>query len=188
MPLARLPDMLDTARHVALAPEGSLQAMGTDINTAMVTGRRTLHFNSLEDISADVEKLARAKEIQTLGNWSAGQVLKHLAITMNGSVDGFKAMMPGPVRFLIRLFFKRRFLTKTMPPGFKMSAKIAAELLPGPVSLEEGLESFRQAMRRLQTEEKRAGHIALGPLTRDEWVQMHCRHSELHLSFLIPVT
>lgn len=160
--------------------------MSTAIKTAKVPGRRQLRFHSLSDIEAEVERLAAAREIRTLGNWSPGQILKHLTITMNDSIDGFPHQIPGIAQFLFRLFLKRRFLSKSMPAGFQLPRRAAA-LVPEPTSLEEGVRSFRQATQRLHTETKRAPNPVLGPLTPEEWEQLHCRHSELHLSFLLPV-
>ncbi len=62
------------------------------VETAKAAGRRTLKFNTLDDILADVERL-NAGNVRVLGNWSKGQILKHLAILMNGCIDGipFKA-------------------------------------------------------------------------------------------------
>jgi hypothetical protein len=156
------------------------------IDTGKVTQRRQLHFDNLDDILADVDRLASSREIRTLGNWSAGQIFKHLATVMNKSIDGFDSLLPGVVRALFRLLMKQRFLTKPMGAGFKVPAKAAKELVPMATTLEEGLQSIRQAVKRLQTETKRAPSAVLGPLTADEWNKLHCRHSELHLSFLIP--
>lgn len=160
--------------------------MTTLIKTAKVTGRRQLHFNSLDDILADVERLAKAKEIHALGNWSPGQVLEHLALVMNKSIDGFTSQQPAVVRFLLRLLMKKRMLTKPMSAGFTLPANAEAEIGPPPTSFDEGLRNFRQAFKRLKTEPACQPHPAFGPLTADEWVQMHCRHSALHLSFLVP--
>jgi Protein of unknown function (DUF1569) len=157
------------------------------INTTKVTGRRQLHFDSLEDILADVERLAQSKDIRALGNLSPGQIFKHLAIVMNKSIDGFVHRPPTVVRFLIRLLFKRKVLTQTMSAGFKLPAKAEGELIPPATSLEEGLQSIRHAIKRLKTEATRAPSAAFGPLSTDEWNQLHCHHAELHLSFLIPV-
>ena len=60
------------------------------------------------------------------------------------------------------------------------------QLVPAPVSFEDGLQSLRQAIHRLQTETQRAPNPVLGPLSIEEWNQLHCRHCELHLSFLVP--
>jgi hypothetical protein len=161
--------------------------MSTAIDTAKVTERRQLHFAHLEDILADVERLAQARELHTLGNWSAGQIFKHVATIMTKSIDGFQRRLPWPLRFVFGLFFKRKLLAQPMRSGFQLPAKAAAELAPPATSLEEGLQSIRQAIDRLQMEAHRVPSPFLGPLTRDEWDQLHCRHAELHLSFLVPV-
>jgi hypothetical protein len=160
--------------------------MGADIiNTTKVTGRRQLHFGSLDDLAADVERLAACRRLRTLGNWSAGQIFEHLALTMNKSIDGFGWKMPAVVRVLIRFFFKRRTLTRPMTAGFRLPGR-AAEMLPPPVDTAHGLDSLRRAIRRAQAEDKRSVHPVFGPMTRAEWDQLHCRHAELHLSFLVP--
>jgi hypothetical protein len=156
------------------------------IDTAKVKNHRQLHFNSLDDIAVEVERLAACREITALGNWSSGQVLQHLAFTMDSSIDGFPFSVPAPIKFLLRLFMKRRFLTKPMPPGFKLPTK-AEKMLPGPTTWETALTNFRRALQRVKTETRRSPHPAFGPMTVDDWNQIHCRHSELHLSFLVPV-
>src|SRR4051812_3257589 len=114
------------------------------VDTTKVADRRQLHFTCLDDIRAEVERLANSKELRTLGNWSAGQILQHLALAMNNSIDGFSSKVPGILRFLLRLFFKRRFLTRPMAAGFRLPAK-SEDLLPPSISLEEGLQNFRKA-------------------------------------------
>ncbi len=162
--------------------------METLVDTGKVTERRHLHFASLDDVLAEVDSLARVRELRTLGNWSAGQVFQHLAVAFTCSIDGFHFRLPAPVRFLFRLFLKRTFLTKPMKPGFRLPARAAKQLVAPPISQEEGLHSLRQAIHRLQTEERRAINPVVGKLTREEWDQLHCRHAELHLSFLVPVS
>jgi hypothetical protein len=51
------------------------------VATKSVTGRRQLQFNTIDEILADVERLNQG-QIKALGNWSSGQVLKHLTILM----------------------------------------------------------------------------------------------------------
>src|SRR5262245_22438312 len=121
--------------------------MPEPIDTAKVLNRRQLQFNSLDDIAAEVERLAVGKEPRALGNWSSGQVLQHLASTMDHSIDGFPNFVPAPIKLLLRLFMKRRFLTKPMPPGFKLPPK-AEKMLPGETSWETALANFRRAMQR----------------------------------------
>jgi hypothetical protein len=161
--------------------------MGADvINTTKVAERRQLHFNSLDDLAAEVERLAACRQLRTLGNWSAGQICEHLATVMNKSIDGFDKKMPAVVRFLARLLVKQRLLSRPMKPGFRLPGRLA-EIVPPPVETAAGLDDLRRAIRRLRTEEKRSPSPFLGAMTRAEWDQLHCRHAELHLSFLVPV-
>ena len=51
------------------------------MNTKAVTGRREVHYDTFDDALADAERLA-AGDVRTLGNWSYGQILKHLAMAV----------------------------------------------------------------------------------------------------------
>ena len=63
------------------------------VNTKKVVGRRELRFHSLDDVLADLVAL-EGKPLKTLGNWSVGQLLAHLAVPMNGAIDGMKLSPP----------------------------------------------------------------------------------------------
>ncbi len=154
------------------------------VNTTQVTGRRQLHFNNLDEVFADVEQLARGP-VRAMGNWSPGQVLEHLAKTMDGSIEGQTFKAPWWIRPVARLL-KKRILTHPMAPGWQLKGGAADALIPPAVTWEQGLERFRQAIARQKTEERRGPNAVLGPMTREEWNQLHCRHAELHLSFLKP--
>src|SRR5262245_7549438 len=97
--------------------------MSTAINTAKVAGRRKLRFESLDAIAADIDSLASAKEVKALGNWTPGQILKHLAIVMNCAIDGMAHRPPWHVRaflFVARPIFLKKILNNGMPPGFAL--------------------------------------------------------------------
>lgn len=155
------------------------------IATKQVTRRRELHFSSLDEVLLDAETITAGNH-STLGNWSAGQILMHLARTMDSSIDGGPFRPPWPVRLLGRLIWKRRILKRGMPAGFKLPELAERHLVPGPTTVEAGLKALREAMARLATTSKRAPHGVFGPLTVDEWNRLHCRHAELHLSFIVP--
>jgi hypothetical protein len=154
------------------------------VDTAAIATRRELHFNSIDDILADVEHLNQGK-IKTLGNWSGGQILKHLAIVMNGSIDGLSMEVPWWLR-LLAPWFKGRFLAKGMKPGIELKGSTAEALVPPATSWEEGLDLFRKATNRLKTESKRERSPIFGAMTKEDWDKLHCRHAELHLGFLVP--
>ena len=160
------------------------------INTGKVEQRRKLRFDSLDEISVDVERLAAAKELNVLGNWSAGQVFKHLAIVMHGAIDGLNIQPPWMMRIalpILLLFMKSRFLTKSMPAGIQLPSEAAKVLQPSACSITEGLDAIRTGLARLKSDSHREVHPFLGKLSNDEWDMLQCRHCELHLSFLVPV-
>ena len=149
-----------------------------------VTGRRKLRFESYEEVLTDVEQLA-AGEVQSLGNWSFGQILKHLAVAVDSMIDGGPFNMPAPMKFIMNLMMKKRMLTRGLSPGFNLP-KYAQALVPDETSVEEGLELLRVAIDRLHKEKKRAPHGAFGVLSPLEWDQFQLRHCEMHLSFVEP--
>jgi Protein of unknown function (DUF1569) len=154
------------------------------VNTAKVQGRRKLDYQSLAEAVADAERLC-AVPVRALGNWSAGQVFSHLALTCTHSIDGFTMTFPWYMRLMAKIF-KKRILAGSMPAGFKLSPEGARILLPPETSIQEGLVDFRAAVARLQREPQRARHPMLGDLTREEWDRVHVQHARLHMSFLVP--
>ena len=158
--------------------------MTTTVETRSVAGRRKLSFGSLEEILADAERVAAGPH-RTLGNWTAGQVFRHLATVMNGAIDGVPTRPPWYIRTMARLM-KKWILSHTMRAGIKLPPDAAAHLVPPATTTEDGLNMLRRAIHRLQTETKREPSPFLGPLTRAEYDQLQMRHAELHLSFLVP--
>ena len=154
------------------------------INTKTVTGRRDVHYKNFAELLADVESLAES-ESRTLGNWSQGQILRHLARSLDTSIDGAPFSFPAPLQFVMRLLMKKRFLTKPLTPGFQLPKKAGA-LLPEETSLEDGLAEIRTAIQRLQTDPHREVHPGFGKLTKDESDQFQLRHAEMHMSFVVP--
>lgn len=159
------------------------------VATSKVQGRRTLRFETVDDILAEVDRLSQARNIKTLGNWTAGQVCNHLALVMKGAMDGSRFKIPFPMNLVMPVFVwlrKKKMLSNPMPAGFQLPKAAAQEIVSEPVSTEEGLEALRTTLLRFKTDRKRAPSPVFGELTHDEWTQLQCRHCELHLSFLIP--
>lgn len=153
--------------------------------TSAAAERRTIRFENLQQIGADVDSLAAAPSHRTIGNWSLGQILWHLAKVMNDSIDGTTIRWSNPPPAIPEPI-KRRVLGGSMRSGFQLPPDAAKELVPPPMSTAEGIALFRAALARQQSESKREPNPFFGPLTPEEWTQLHCRHAELHLSFVIP--
>ncbi|HVV98908.1 MAG TPA: DUF1569 domain-containing protein [Planctomycetaceae bacterium] len=156
------------------------------VDTSKVTERRTLRFESLDEIVTDAERLVAAPKVRMLGNWPLEDLFLHLATAINGSLDGIDVRAPWFIR-LIAPVFKRRVLTKSMRAGFKLPVSAQTDLFPKGKSVAESLESLRSAVARQHSQPMAASHPVFGRLTHDEWRQLHLRHAELHLSFAIPL-
>jgi hypothetical protein len=160
--------------------------MSMPVNTAKVAGRRKLDYASLEELLADADRLSSGP-VKVLGNWSAGQIFKHLALAYNGSIDGFTMTFPWPLRMMAKIF-KGKLLNGPMPAGFSLPSDGAKALGPGPTSPEEGLADLHAAVLRLKRESQRAKHPMFGDITNEEWNKIHLKHASLHMSFLVPQT
>ncbi len=151
--------------------------------------RRRLRFDCLDDILEAAELIANSPHVQQLGNWTPGQIFEHLAKSFNSSIDQSQAIAPFRIRLLARLL-RPIVLRVGLPSGFsikKTSEVAASEFLPADaVSTEAGMQMIRKAIERLQTHSMTARHNMFGDMTQGQWLQMHCRHAELHFSFLIP--
>lgn len=149
-----------------------------------VQKRRKLDFQSLDELLADAERVAHGPVTQ-LGNWSPGQIFRHLATAFVGSIDGFTATFPWHMRFVSKLF-KKQLLKMSMPAGIGIPADAVNVLLPDPTDTEAGLRELKAAIDRLRSETKRAPNPVFGEMTIDEWNQLHLKHASLHMSFLVP--
>ena len=155
------------------------------IKTAAVKGRRKLRFGSFDDVIKDVEQIASVS-CRTLGNWSVAQNIDHLGKSIQAGFEGPAIKAPWFVRWLIAPVIKRRFLTKGMPAGFSLPKEMAHFMPGNDPATGLAIETLRTWTQRLQSERPKNGHPAFGDLSHEEWIQLHLRHAELHLSFIVP--
>lgn len=159
------------------------------VETKTVADRRKLRFASIADIRRDLETLEaahRAGTLRTSGNWTPGQNFAHLAAFMNYAYDGYPPQLSNPP-FLIKLilkFLKGRFLYKSVPAGIRIPGIKEGTVGADPVSVEEGLTRLRASLARLEAAPPDRANPIFGHLSHPEWINLHCRHCELHLSFL----
>lgn len=154
------------------------------IDTARVSGRRTVSYATLDEFIRDAKAVAAGGH-RTLGNWSYGQILGHLGYAMKSSLDGFPFQAPWFARVLIAPLLKNSALTKPLKAGFKLPKNAEADLPPDTITVEEALAECQQAVERLATESPTAKHPFFGKLATEEWMALHIRHAELHMSFVV---
>lgn len=150
--------------------------------------RRELHFDSLDGAIGEAESLA-STEVTTSGSYSLGQILEHLARTLD-VVTGERSApaAPPPVRWVARLL-RSRFLHRPMKPGFRLPRQAQSVLWPDEeVTVEQGLEHLRQSAERFRTTDPLPPHPFFGSMSRPDHERLQCRHFELHLGFVHPKT
>lgn len=158
------------------------------IDTRKVTGRRTVHFDSLDELARDVERLrdaAASGSVEALGNWSLGQATQHLARFMTCSIEGFdKApFFLRPVGMVLQLFQGRRILNRPPPPGLRIPHTLTffpdaeVEDAAGATELLAVIDRLSQGTRCQQPSP------LLGKISHEQWIKLHLRHAELHMSF-----
>jgi hypothetical protein len=143
---------------------------------------RKVCYGSFDEVVSDAQRAVRDKA-GTTGNWSLGQILQHLALANEKTIDGFGFQAPFPVR-MIGPLFKKRLLERGLTPGFQLSKKGSQALVPGETDADAALERLRHSFQRLQAETKRSPHPFLGRMSIDESNRLCLRHAELHLSFV----
>lgn len=154
------------------------------VDVKRVPGRRELRFESLDEVVGDAEALVASPETRTLGNWPLPRLLSHLTMTINNSIDGFQERAPWFIRLLAPLI-KGKVLRK-MTPGIRLPKSAESYAFPDAGPAAEALVKLRAAVARTKSERMTAPHPAFGAMTHDEWLQLHLRHCELHLSFATP--
>lgn len=135
----------------------------------------------------DLHSLLDAERAGTLthcGAWSLGQCLGHLAAWIDYAYDGYPPELPTPlwIKLVLRPF-KKKFLRGPLRPGVRIPKLKDGTLAIDPLSTPEGLSRFEKAWARLRQGPPTKPNPIFGPMTHAEWIQMHLRHAELHLSF-----
>ena len=164
--------------------------VASTVDTGKISGRRVLHFNSMDELTADVDRLVaaeRAGRLRRLGNWTLGQTLGHLATWMDFAFTGSPLNPPWIIKMIIRLK-KKQFFQGPMPAGVKIPGVEGGTVGTADVPLDEALPHFRKAADRLKNEAPALPHNIFGKLPHDQFIAMNLRHAELHLGFFIPAT
>ena len=158
------------------------------IDTSKVKQRRKLQFVTIDDCLAELERLEEAEHqgrLKTLGNWTAGQNLSHLAAWIEYGWEGYPMSKPPlPVRLVMR-FMLGKILKNGMDAGVNIPGIEGGTLGAEQMETLAAADRFRAAMNRLKAGEG-ATHDspAFGKMSHDKRVRLNLRHAELHLGFL----
>jgi hypothetical protein len=165
----------------------STTAQAAGVDTGKVTNRRILRFNSLDEVLAEVERLAesdRAGRLGRLGNWTLGQAVGHLATWAEYAYTPVPLNPPFWVKWLLRMR-KQQFLREPMPAGVRIPGIEGGTLGTEVVPLDEAVEQYRRVLERLRREPPTVPSPVWGLLTQEEAIAGTLRHAELHLGFFV---
>ena len=153
--------------------------------TVEQTQRRSIEFTTLDEVRADIETLAAGSYV-TVGKWSFAQILDHLGSSLIASIDGFPFKASWFVRWFVAPMIKNSILTNQMKPGFKLPKKFSSYLPTEECTMDEALPKVLAAIKRFDDELPVADHPFFGKMASEEWMNLHMRHAELHMSFVVP--
>jgi hypothetical protein len=148
----------------------------------MTPGRRTLRFESLDEVMPEVERLLKGHT--TVGSWSLPQICRHLAGAMRRVVD-LPASTPVDLSKRVPDEVKRQvFEAGVLPEGLPGPP----EVIPGEtLSAREEAEGLRAAIAHYRASSGPVTpHRFFGPLSKAEWDRLQLVHFAHHLSFAIP--
>ena len=148
---------------------------------------RNLAFDDLPGAVNEAKLLLASGYVQH-GNWSLGQVCRHLRLVQDPSIDGYPWWMSifAPLRPVMRTVLMRRVLRGDSPRGIP-----TASIFKPPQDLDDAAEvqAFAESVERfLSHQGKWYPHPGFGRLDRDQLEQVHTAHAAHHLRFLGPRT
>lgn len=148
--------------------------------------RRSLALNDFDALAGEAERLGETG-YEKVGRWNLAQACEHLAIVMEGSLDGF-AFPPaswfwrrvlGPVLIRVTVW------TDWMPEGLPCPDPSFAP--GGRMTDTEAVARFRRACQRVRDwPGEFHAHPILGRIKPAHWKRIHLVHARHHLSFLLP--
>ena len=148
--------------------------------------RRPVHFDTLDDIVRDAGTVTVGPHRVT-GNWTAAQNIWHVAHTIGMSNRGFNFKAPLPLKLVGRTLKLLGQHTRPINPGIKAPAKIAAAFTPPPdLTLDFALAKLKDEVQYATTHGMTHPSPLFGKMSHETWIKAHCRHAELHLSFIAP--
>ncbi len=147
--------------------------------------RRNLAFTRLDDLVSDLRAFD-GQEPASSGKWTAAQNVAHVAAVIDASVDGMTFTVPLVIRLFARAF-RGWFLAKGFKPGIKFPQTVPASFNPGPETpFGDAVAQLNQAVLRANTRKMATVSPLFGAMNHEQWTMLHCRHAELHFSFIQP--
>jgi hypothetical protein len=149
----------------------------------MTYGRRTLRYESFEEVMPDVERLLAGHT--TVGRWTLAQICHHLAAVLRRHVDLPASTVFDPSDQVPEESKREMLESGVLPGGIAAPPGVLPEAVGGEREEAEGLRAAIAYYR--DSSGPAIPHRILGPLTREEWDRFELIHLAHHLSFAVPI-
>lgn len=168
-------------------PKTAWQYPMTEVDTKTVH-TRALEFGSVADCMAELDRIEAAEkrgELTTNGNWTAGQIMAHLASWIEYGYVGFPIEAPPFfVRWILKRMLKKMLKSGTMDPGSNIPNVEDGTFGQDDMETLAGIERFRAALLKMQSEPATYDSPAFGKVPDEVRVRVNLMHAQLHLGFL----
>ena len=149
---------------------------------------RKLRFNSIADVNSELDQIAeldKTGRLRTSGNWTAGQIMAHLAAWIEYGYEGYPIKSPPLfIRWFLRLRLPK-MLESGMPRGVKIPGIPGGTIGADDIPTDQGIARLKRAFQRLETgEQAKHDSPAFGKMSHDDRIRLNLRHAELHLGYL----
>lgn len=147
--------------------------------------RRPLQLVNFDQVAEHCRELLRNGYRQT-GNWSLGQICRHMRLTQEAQMLGYPRWMciGLPLRPLLKKLLLPRLLAGDSPIGLKTAASfVPPEKLEDQAEVELYLKCIEQFQRHSGPLHP---HPGFGRMTLAEAERFHAAHAAHHLRFLEP--
>ena len=151
--------------------------------------RREREVSSLSQAVADIERLA-AGEVRVTGKHSFGQIIHHLALSLDMSAGRVQPPpIPWYMKLMTALFRSMLINDKPLKPGFKLPKASEDYFWPDQeFDVQQSLAYFKEAVQNYDTNGPLEKHPVFGEISHAQNLSLSCRHCAMHLSFVHPVS
>lgn len=151
----------------------------------MVTRRTELYFENLADALNDVRVLHN-HGWERAGNWSLGQILEHMNLTLRFSFGDIPFYLPIFIRPFVKLAFWPT-VRRGKPIQLRGVAPKRLQARQDPDEAETVREFESLVQRHLDISQPFVSiHPVFGMLSCEDWLLVQKWHVTHHLSFMIP--
>ena len=145
---------------------------------------RELKFSTLDDILAEAKRIAAQPEAASRGTWTAAQNVWHVGRFIKAGVEGYPAKVPFILKLLGPLF-KKQFTTKGFSPGIKLPSQAADHMVaPVDTTTAQAMDMIESAVQGAKDKGFLPKNPMMGRMTQQQWIDLHCRHAEMHFGLI----